>query len=58
VRLPHRHEEVSNLKLSAAGALSFDARSDRHDFGVGIFRKGMLREALQASGFANRAQTL
>jgi hypothetical protein len=51
-----RREEVSNLKLSAAGALSFDAQSDRHDFGVGIFKKGLLREALAASGFMNSAQ--
>src|ERR1700682_1915024 len=27
-----RRHEVSNLKLSATGALSFDAQSDRHDF--------------------------
>jgi hypothetical protein len=57
--LPSRftREEVGNLKLSAAGALSFDAQSDRHDFGVGIFKKGLLREALWVSGFLNGARS-
>lgn len=51
-----RRDEVSNLKLSAAGTLSFDAQSDRHDFGVGIFKKGPLREALWMSGFMKNTQ--
>ena len=57
--LPSRftRAEVSNLKLSAAGALSFDAQSDRHDFSVGIFKKGMVREALLAGGFHGGAHS-
>jgi hypothetical protein len=50
--------EVSNLKLSAAGALSFDAQSDKHDFGVGIFKKPLLREALWRCGFIPGVQSI
>lgn len=43
--------EVSNLRISRTGTLSFDAQSDRHDFSVGLRRKEMLRKALWECGF-------
>lgn len=56
--LPSRFkcDEVRNLNLSAAGTLSFDAQSDKHDFNVGIFKKGLLRESLWMSGFMKNVQ--
>jgi hypothetical protein len=44
-------KEVSNLKLSLAGVLSFSAQSDSHDFKIGPRRKRLLRDALWESGF-------
>ncbi|HEV2704758.1 MAG TPA: hypothetical protein VGV59_02470 [Pyrinomonadaceae bacterium] len=51
------HGEVSNLKLSAAGVLSFEAQSDTHDFCVGIFKKRLLREVLWQCGFITGRQS-
>jgi hypothetical protein len=51
-----RREEVSNLKLRTTGILSFDAQSDKHDFNVGLFKKGLLHEALWVSGFMKSVQ--
>lgn len=44
-------DEVTRLRISAGGTLSFDAQSDSHDFSVGMFRKQFLREALWQCGF-------
>ena len=42
--------ELSNLKLSRTGKLSFMAQSDNHDFNVGLIRKKRLRDALWEAG--------
>jgi hypothetical protein len=42
--------EISDLKFSATGRLSFLAQSDSHDFNVGLMRKRRLREALWEGG--------
>ena len=42
--------EISNMKLSATGKLSFSAQSDTHDFNVGLFKKTRLRNALLEAG--------
>lgn len=51
-------DEVSNLRLSATGVLSFDAQSDHHDFAVGLSKKRLLREALWESGFTSGLQRI
>lgn len=38
--------EISEIKLSRAGRLSFLAQSDNHDFNIGLRRKNRLRDAL------------
>ena len=43
-------EEISNLKLSLTGKLSFLAQSDNHDFNIGLRRKKRLRDALWEAG--------
>jgi hypothetical protein len=43
--------EVSNLKLSKFGILSFSAQSDTHDFKIGPRRRGLARDALWEAGF-------
>ena len=45
--------EISNLRLSWSGNLSFSAQSDTHDFNVGLLRKKSLRDALWEAGLAN-----
>lgn len=42
--------EISNMKLSGTGKLSFSAQSDTHDFSVSIFGKNRLRNALSEAG--------
>lgn len=42
--------EISNIKLSTTGKLSFSAQSDTHDFNIGLFKKGRLRNALWEAG--------
>ena len=42
--------EISSLKLSATGKLSFSAQSDTHDFSIGLFKKRRLRDALWEAG--------
>lgn len=42
--------EVSDMRLSSTGQLSFSAQSDRHDFNIGLFRKKRLRNALWEAG--------
>jgi hypothetical protein len=42
--------EVSDLKLSPTGGLSFSAQSDKHDFNIGLIRKKRLRDALWEGG--------
>lgn len=42
--------EISNMKLSATGKLSFVAQSDTHDFNIGLFKKRRLRNALWEAG--------
>ena len=43
-------DEISNIKLSLTGKLSFFAQSDNHDFNPGWRRKQRLRDALWESG--------
>ena len=38
--------EISDIKLSATGKLSFLAQSDKHDFNIGLRMKRRLRDAL------------
>jgi hypothetical protein len=38
--------EISDIKLSPTGRLSFSAQSDNHDFNVGLRRKKRLGDAL------------
>lgn len=42
--------EISNMKLSSTGKLSFSAQSDTHDFNIGLFKKRRLRNALWEAG--------
>jgi hypothetical protein len=42
--------EISGMKLSSTGKLSFSAQSDKHDFNIGLFRKNRLRDALWEAG--------
>lgn len=42
--------EISHLKLSGTGKLSFSAQSDTHDFNIGLFSKNRLRNALWEAG--------
>lgn len=42
--------EISNMKLSGTGKLSFSAQSDTHDFNIGLFSKSRLRDALWEAG--------
>jgi hypothetical protein len=42
--------ELSGIKLSATGRLSFSAQSDNHDFKIGLRRKKRLRDALWEGG--------
>ncbi len=45
-----RTEEISGMKLTSWGRLSFLAQSDTHDFNVGVFRKKRLQNALWEAG--------
>lgn len=42
--------EVSDIKLTSFGKLSFRAQSDDHDFNVGLRRRTQLRDALWEAG--------
>jgi|GEM_PF-1344761 len=42
--------EISDMKLTAAGKLSFHAQSDTHDFYIGLRRRKQLRNALWEAG--------
>jgi len=42
--------EISNMRLSWNGKLSFSAQSDTHDFNIGLPRKKSLRNALWEAG--------
>ncbi|HSL54799.1 MAG TPA: hypothetical protein VK868_10415 [Pyrinomonadaceae bacterium] len=42
--------EISDMKLSPTGSLSFTAQSDRHDFRIGLIKKKRLRNALWEAG--------
>ena len=42
--------EISGMKLTPAGRLTFSAQSDTHDFNVGLLRKKQLRNALWEAG--------
>jgi hypothetical protein len=44
-------EEISDIKLSLTGKLSFLAQSDNHDFNIGLRRKKRLRDALWEGRF-------
>ena len=43
--------DLSTVKMSVLGNLSFDAQHDHHDFHVGAFRRKGVLEALEAAGF-------
>lgn len=45
-----RTNEISGMKLTPAGRLTFSAQSDTHDFNVGLLRKKQLRNALWEAG--------
>jgi hypothetical protein len=42
--------EISDIKLTPTGRLSFSAQSDNHDFNVGLREKKRLRDALWEGG--------
>jgi len=50
--LPMRvsRREITDMKLSATGRLSFTAQSDRHDFRLGLLKKKRVRDALWEAG--------
>jgi hypothetical protein len=45
-----RSAEVSDIRLTSLGKLSFSAQSDNHDFKVGLRRQRLLRDALWEAG--------
>ena len=45
-----RTNEISGMKLTPAGRLTFSAQSDTHDFNVGLLRKNQLRNAIWEAG--------
>ena len=45
-----RADELSGMRLSRTGRLSFSAQSDNHDFNVGLRRRRHLRDALWQMG--------
>ena len=45
-----RSAEVSDIRLTSFGKLSFRAQSDAHDFNVGLRRRRQLRDALWEAG--------
>ena len=45
-----RTDEISGMRLSALGRLSFSAQSDTHDLNIGVLRKKRLQNALWQSG--------
>jgi hypothetical protein len=45
-----RTTDISNLRLTPRGKLSFAAQSDTHDFNIGVFRRKQLRNGLWEAG--------
>ena len=45
-----RTNEISDMRLTSLGRLSFSAQSDTHDINIGVFRKGRLQNALWEAG--------
>ena len=45
-----RSAELSEIKLTSLGRLSFFAQSDTHDFNIGLRRRNQLRNALWEAG--------
>ena len=45
-----RTDEISGLRLTSLGRLSFSAQSDTHDLNIGVLRKKRLRNALWEAG--------
>ena len=45
-----RTDEISGLKLTSLGRLSFSAQSDTHDLNIGVLRKRRLQNALWEAG--------
>ena len=45
-----RTDEISGMRLSSLGRLSFSAQSDTHDLKLGVLRKSRLRNALWEAG--------
>ena len=45
-----RTNEISDLRLTSLGRLSFSAQSDTHDINIGAFRKRRLQNALWEAG--------
>lgn len=45
-----RSDEISGIRLTPRGVLSFSAQSDTHDFNIGLLRKKEVRNALWEAG--------
>jgi len=45
-----RANEISDMRLTSLGRLSFSAQSDTHDINIGVFRKRRLQNALWEAG--------
>jgi hypothetical protein len=45
-----RTNEISDMRLTSWGRLSFSAQSDTHDINIGVFRKRRLQNALWEAG--------
>lgn len=45
-----RTDEISGMKLTPSGVLSFSAQSDTRDFNIGLRRRKQLRTALSEAG--------
>ncbi|HEX6044617.1 MAG TPA: hypothetical protein VFZ22_09035 [Pyrinomonadaceae bacterium] len=45
-----RAEEISGIRLTPRGVLSFRAQSDTHDFNIGVLRKNQVRNVLWEAG--------
>lgn len=43
-------DEISGMRLTSLGRLSFSAQSDTHDLNIGVLRKRRLRNALWEAG--------
>jgi hypothetical protein len=51
-------DEISDMRLSRTGRLSFSAQSDNHDFNVGLRRRRRLRDALWEMGLGKNGSLI